>query len=249
MKAQNSWLRLIPDALTLSRLLIAIAFVGVLLPLAIIQSWPIAFSASIAFWLITVGIITDVLDGHIARLLKVAGESRIGESDISFDMFMFAGLLIFSGCVGLLSVNIGVGLGIVTAFVGALPLKRFRNHKKLVQIPGFIALFVAFVIFLDWSSLVASWIPFLIGLLILIVNQRRTKELAKERSDDIDGWTKDAKNIWSFLSVPQKLAYSLSFIVLIVLFVLVSHWAVAISVPILLILIIWMIERIIQQPD
>jgi len=199
----GKFVRKIPDALTLSRLFLGLALISL-----------IPYGASfvtkhLAVLFLVIGVLTDILDGKLARKLKISDQSEIGRNEISYDMLMAAGYLFYAGAVGILPVIIGIGWGILTLVATLLPNHSdiYLKPKKLIQIPGFF--FILYLArFLDWQTNLAVAICLI---LMLIFDWKRANELRQERKRDFGNWFKETKSLYQILSPLEKAGWSAIF--------------------------------------
>lgn len=190
----------IPDTLTLSRLFLGLALIS------LIPHGASSTTEHLAVLFLIIGILSDILDGRLARKFKIVQQSAIGRNEISCDMLMAAGYLFYAGSVGILPVIVGVGWGILTFTTALLPNNNdiYLKPKKLIQIPGFF-LMAYLARFLDWQTNLAA-----IGILalMLIIDWKRADELRQERKKDFGNWFKGARNLYQILSPLEKLGWS-----------------------------------------
>ncbi len=195
----NSLVMSLPDALTLSRAMAGMAFLGLIL----LGKSPAIIN--IALVLLLWGVLSDALDGKIARHLQIK-PSFIGKNEISYDMIMAAGYLIYIGATHLAPMIIGVGWGLLTFCAALLPNNNdiYLKPKKLIQIPGFF-LMGYLARFLSWQAIVISLVCLTV---ILAFDWQRAEELRQERQQDFGNWIQEAKKLYKDLSSLEKTGWA-----------------------------------------
>jgi phosphatidylglycerophosphate synthase len=142
------------DALTVARMLIAVALV----PIAWAGSWTSAAALLSLAW------ISDVLDGRLAR--RAVGESMLGRFDLIADTAVGAGLLL--GLVGHGTIQPWAGLGALVVF-GALFWAGNLAAAMLLQLTGY----VPFLYVLGRETPTGWWLPFASAVVIGGIDWRR----------------------------------------------------------------------------
>lgn len=155
----------IPDWLTASRLLIAIAI------LALIPVGPQALAAVAG--LLLLGWTTDILDGRLAHRFE-KGQTWLGDHDFQIDMLMVLSSAIFLTATGLVPLSLGVPY-MVTAVLISLYTLRFRHFLKFKSVTMLLAfpwVFTPFVIALFREPL-AAYAGLVWMILALLLDWRR----------------------------------------------------------------------------
>ena len=138
----------IPDWLTASRVLIALAI------LALIPVGPEALGAVAS--LLLLGWTTDMVDGRLARRYE-KGPSWLGEHDFQIDMIMVLASAIFLTATGLVPAEVGVPYicGAILISLYALRYRHFLKFKSVTMLLAFPWVFTPFVIALFRAPIAA----------------------------------------------------------------------------------------------
>jgi len=143
--------RRLPDLLTASRALIALAILG------LIPAGPRALS-SVAM-LLLLGWTTDMLDGRLARRLE-KGPTWIGEHEFQFDMLMVLSSAIYLAAVGLVPMPWGgiyLGVAVPLAVLVGATSREFLPFKAFTMLVAFPWVFAPFIVAYFHQREVAYW--------------------------------------------------------------------------------------------
>lgn len=155
----------IPDWLTASRVLIALAI------LALIPVGPNALGAVAG--LLLLGWTTDMADGRLARRLEKE-PTWLGEHDFQIDMIMVLSSAIFLTATGLVPPEIGVpyiGCAVLISLY-TLRFRHFLKFKSVTMLLAFPWVFTPFVIVL-FREPVAAYAGLVWMMLALVLDWRR----------------------------------------------------------------------------
>lgn len=138
----------IPDGLTASRVLIALAI------LALIPRGPTALGAVAG--LLLLGWTTDMVDGRLARRFEKY-PTWIGEHDFQIDMLMVLASAIFLIATGLVPWEAGVPYVVVAVLISlyTLRFRHFLKFKSVTMLLAFPWVFIPFVVALFQTPAVA----------------------------------------------------------------------------------------------
>ncbi len=155
--------RNLADYLTFSRVFIAL--------IIIILSWFGKSVYQLVLFLILAGVITDMLDGRIARKYLGPGqEGKMGKYDLVIDTFFVLSILAYFTFVGIL-VPLHVGLGWIALAGIIVVISRFQPRVMiLVEIPTILALFALAGIY-NLNLFLLAVVP--VTLLAIAVNRER----------------------------------------------------------------------------
>ncbi len=155
----------IPDWLTASRVLIALAI------LALIPFGPRALNAVAG--LLLLGWTTDMVDGRLARRFE-KGPSWLGEHDFQIDMVMVLASAIFLTATGLVPAEVGLPY-ICGALLISLYTLRFRDFLKFKSVTMLLAfpwVFTPFILALFYAP-AAAYAGLIWMILALLFDWRR----------------------------------------------------------------------------
>jgi phosphatidylserine synthase len=193
----------VPDLLTISRSILGI----ILLFLATMGKTNYAFT--IALGVFVIGIVTDVLDGVVARKIE-KDPSSIGKHDINFDMALAAGYLFFLGITGFLAFRLGFTLGIITVLMAILPENNtYKRAKRLIQVPGFIAITIAIALNFLKGFWLLNIILISIAAACLVFDRKRATDLAQERKENLLLTWQEIKHLIIDMTQWEKYGYFL----------------------------------------
>lgn len=139
----------IPDWLTASRVLIALAI------LALIPAGPQALRA--VAWLLLVGWTTDIVDGRLARRWEKE-PSWIGEHDFQIDMLMVLASAVYLVATGLVPRGVGIVYlvaGLLVALAVHSRSAQFLRFKAVTMLIAFPWVFLPFVVAYFYDPLAA----------------------------------------------------------------------------------------------
>ncbi|MBC7222427.1 CDP-alcohol phosphatidyltransferase family protein [Candidatus Bipolaricaulota bacterium] len=155
----------IPDWLTASRILIALAI------LALIPFGPRALDAVAA--LLLLGWTTDMVDGRLARRFE-KGPSWLGEHDFQIDMIMVLASAIFLTTTGLVPAEVGLPyiFGALLISLYTLRFRDFLKFKSVTMLLAFPWVFTPFILAL-FHAPVAAYAGLIWMILALLFDWRR----------------------------------------------------------------------------
>ncbi len=155
----------IPDWLTASRILIAVAIV------ALIPVGPEALDAVAG--LLLLGWTTDMVDGRLARRFE-KGTTWLGEHDFQIDMIMVLASAVFLTATGLVPLAVGVSYMAGAVFVSlyTLRFRHFLKFKSVTMLLAFPWVFTPFILAL-FHAPAAAYAGLVWLILALLVDWRR----------------------------------------------------------------------------